>query len=59
MSVKNHNWTKETMGECAKIHMDQLLNCYFNYADSKEKQKKIKEILLSYFEIEKSLKSKR
>lgn len=56
MAIKKHNWTKETMGECAKIHMEQLLSCFFNMRNKEDRQKKMISILLSYFNIEISLK---
>jgi len=53
--IKKHNWTKETMGECAKVHMEQLLDCHFNMVNGKNKQKKLDSLMKSYLNISKSL----
>jgi len=50
-----HNWVAETMGECAKVHMDQLLDAYFNYVKSPKIDQRIKNIMESYHRIEVSV----
>lgn len=50
-----HNWTKERLGECAQIHMEQLINAHFNIVDTEYRLKKLSGIIESYFKIENSL----
>ena len=40
-----HNWTKKTLPQCAEVHMDQILNAFYNYS-GKEKTKEIGRLLL-------------
>lgn len=50
-----HNWTKETLGECAITHMEQLTNTYFNYVDGPQKDLVIRRIIDSYHRLEVSV----
>lgn len=52
---KKHNWTKATMGECAKVHMEDITYWYDNLIDGASKKEKIAHIIQSYINIENSL----
>lgn len=53
---KTHNWTKETMGECAKIHMEDIVYWYYNLEDGEAKRQKLDQIIQSYANISNDLK---
>lgn len=50
-----HNWTKETMGQCAKVHMEDIQH-YIGLADPKIRLKKIEDIVKHYTECERTAK---
>ena len=50
-----HNWTKETLGECATTHMEQLMNAYFNHVPGCQRDRSIKNIIESYHRMEVSV----
>jgi hypothetical protein len=52
---KKHNWTKATMGECAKVHMEDLAYWYYNLTEGAAKKEKVDQIIRSYVSIENSL----
>ena len=46
-----HNWTLETMNECAEVHMEQICWVYCNYANAQEKKERIYQLIDHYFKI--------
>ena len=48
-----HNWTKETMGDCAKVYLDLMIESKYN--NNKEK---IYKLIEKYFQIKSSINSK-
>jgi hypothetical protein len=38
-----HNWTKDTMDECRKVFLDQLIATHYNYGDTKKIEKLIEQ----------------
>ena len=51
---KKHNWTKKTMGECAKVHMEDIV-WYLCLANPKDRLAKLEQIAKSYERISNSL----
>ena len=49
-----HNWTKKTMGECAKRFMDDLQHYYFSY-QGKYRNDNIGRLIEQYSKIEHSV----
>jgi hypothetical protein len=45
------NWTKETLAECARVHMDQICDRHYNYS-GEYREKEITRIIEHYFKIE-------
>ena len=50
-----HNWTKDTLGKCAIVHMEQLCNAYFNYTSGPQRDLAMGQIIESYNRIEVSV----
>jgi hypothetical protein len=52
-----HNWTKETLGECAKTHLDQLID-YLALVDDKKRLIELERIINHYWKIRLDIDSK-
>ena len=52
---KTHNWTKATMGECARVHMEDIVYWYYNLTDGAAKRQKLDQIIQSYANISNDL----
>jgi hypothetical protein len=50
-----HNWTKATMGECAKVHIEDIVYWYYNLTDGAAKRQKLDQIIQSYANISNDL----
>ena len=47
----NHNWEKKTLGECAKVYMEQISYVHYNYTNKKEREMEIKRLIEHYISI--------
>lgn len=53
-----HNWTKETMYQCADVHLGQLADRWFNWVQCKGRDDEITRIFDSYRKIKMDVESK-